>query len=428
MDAVPSPISWSRPATPPSRRGALGLLAALALAGRLHAAEAPPSSGKPDLETSWFFLPALSWDTDDGVGAGGRLDILVRDPDRLDQPYRTGWTVQGYAAVSGFQSHRIRVDRLDLGAAGLTRLTAALTWRQWKHDAYYGLGNGTIRPRMDGDDNDRWRYALYQPQASVLARRHVSAGSAWSFYGEVHPRYTVVETWGEDTLLAQEDPYGMDGGLAFQVAAGVLVDTRRTELVPHRGFLLEAGGRVIPAWSASPFGGPLLSVRGYRRVLGWGCELCGVVLAGRITGEWLLGDVPFYEMTQWGGYSASSSFGGSDTVRGAMFNRWRAPGKAVAGAEVRVLPFEIRILRHPVSLEFAPFVDVGSTWGAGDDASTPPPDLPVHPAAGLGGRLIVDRSFVNRLDIGWAYDPVEGAEGWDELGTLGVYAVFDYPF
>jgi len=51
--------------------------------------------------------------------------------------------------------------------------------------------------------------------------------------------------------------------------------------------------------------------------------------------EQMWGAVPFYELVHWGGMEPTAGFGGSQTLRGARFGRWRARDKAVLNTELR---------------------------------------------------------------------------------------------
>ena len=66
---------------------------------------------------------------------------------------------------------------------------------------------------------------------------------------------------------------------------------------------------------------------------------------------------------------------------------------------------------------------------AGDEATAPAPQWPLHPAAGLGLRLVYDETFVGRVDVGAGLDPVLEADGTvTQEPTLGFYLVFDHTF
>ena len=374
-------------------------------------------------------MPIGSFDTDDGLGFGGRAEINWRQPGV--EPYKAALMAQGFATFRGYQNHELRWDQLELGPRGRDRLMVYGAWRQWLNDGYWGIGNGTTRELDFAGDYEaedprrkRYRYTLKQPFVHATLQHELGAGSPWSVYGAVNPKYSVIETY-EGSLLAEQQPYGMAGGLAIQAMAGIIHDTRQPEIAPRAGHVLELGGRLSPALQgeAGGFAGVLASARGYRPLGG------RMVLAGRVMGEMLWGDVPFYEMVHWSGLRPIQGVGGSRTVRGMSFGRFRAPGKAVANAELRIHAASWTLLGRSFDVELAPFTDAATVFGAGPDATAEAPGLPVHPAAGVGVGAIFDRAFVGRIDLGWALDPVTHADGSiTQEPTLGLYMAFDHAF
>ena len=380
-------------------------------------------------ETTWYAVPNVAYDSDDGLGFGARFEHARLDP--ALSPYRRAWVVHAFASLRGYQHHRLRYDRLGLGRDGRQRLTVSLAWRQWQNDGYWGVGNGTLREEaftgaLDEDDpgRKRYRYQLYQPFAQVTLRRQVTEGGPLFTYLALNPKLSVIRTY-EGSLLAEQGPYGLEGGFVPQVLFGVQHDTRVPEVAPAGGALLEAGGRLAP-WGtgeAGGFGGLFISARGFAALGG-----PRLVLAGRLMAEALWGTVPFYEMVHWGGATPVQGFGGFETLRGVSFGRWRAPGKAIANSELRARVIDGAVGGTRLGLELAPFVDVGAVFFAGDQATAPAPDRPLHPAAGVGARLVMDETFVGRVDLGWGLDPVQTEGGVEEEATLGIYVVFDHPF
>jgi hypothetical protein len=398
-----------------------GLLACLVL-GR---APAHADDGR-FADLSGYLVPISSFDTDDGLGGGLRLELAHRPEG--SEPFQSLLVFQSFVSLRGYQQHKLRWDRRGLGRNGDSRLFVHLEWRQWLNDGYWGIGNGTTRElnstelsALDAEDPDRkrYRYTLFQPFAHVGWSSGLGH-SPWSVYGAVQPRYSRVETYA-GSLLAEEQPFGMAGGFALQLMGGVIFDQREPEIAPRRGWMLEMGGRMVPDLDgeAGGFGGPIGVLRHFQPV---GDRM---VWAHRWMGEYLLGSVPFYEMVHWGGFMPVPGFGGAMTLRGLSLGRWRAPGKAILNSELRVDLVQYPVgSKHHLRLELAPFVDLGTVFGAGEQA----PSNPIHPAAGVGFRVIMDETFVGRLDLGLGYDPVEGLSSVREQLSPGMYIFFDHPY
>jgi hypothetical protein len=405
----------------------LALVAALLLGGAPanaseelagDAEEETPSAtetGKP--RTRWFAMPVCSFDTDDGFGYGARAELAFDATGYT--PYKSAYVLQVFFANSGFQNHRFRYDRTGLGRDGRLRLTVHVAWRQWKNDGFWGIGNLTLRdPHAH---RKRYRYSLFQPFLHVTMRARL--GGLWRLFGSLNAKWSRVKTY-DGSLLSEHRPFGTDGGPAAIFSAGILLDTREPEITPRRGVLAELSARVAAPLPEQEgiFGGPFASLRGY---LSLGSR---VVLAGRIMSEWLFGKIPFYEMVHWGGAMPVAGFGGDLTLRGISFGRWRAPGKAILNAELRVDVGSHSFFGRSMRWLVVPYADAGMVYG-GEDTPGPTGGPPIHPAAGIGGRLVFDEAFVGRLDAGFGLDPFVGKDGETrrEL-TLGLYVVFEHTF
>jgi len=377
--------------------------------------------------TRWYAIPNVAFDTDDGMGFGARGEVAFDGP--ACTPYCSAWVLHLFATTRGYHHHRLRWDRTGLGPGGRLRLTAHLAWRQWLNDGYWGLGNGTARERAyvgswDRDDprRRRYRYTLLQPFLHLTLRALL--GGPWSAFGSLNLKYSVVRTY-DGSLLAEQRPYGMKGGLGALASAGVLYDTRQPELTPRRGVLAELSARGTPPLpeGAGAFGGAFASVRAFH-ALG-----DRVVLAWRLMAEQLWGQLPFYEMVHWGGSVPVAGVGGFETLRGVSFGRWRAPGKAIFNSELRVDVARHTLAGAPMRWQLVPYVDAGAVFGGDHGDSLQVEHSPIHPAAGLGVRAVYQEAFVGRVDTGFGLDPVVEPDGdVTPEATWGLYVVFDHTF
>ncbi len=375
----------------------------------------------------WYAVPNVGFDTDDGLGFGARGELAVTAPGH--DPYKMAFVLHIFATLRGYHHHRFRFDRTGLGPGGRLRVTTHVAWRQWLNDGYWGIGNGTTRERAYtesfGEDDvrrKRYRYTLFQPFIHVTLRARMT--SRWSLFAAVNAKYSIIETY-EGSLLAEHQPYGMDGGMTILLSGGFIYDSRQPEVDPKSGVFAEVSGRTagpLPG-GAGAFGGVFASLRGYWSVAPW------CVLAGRVMGEMLFGQIPFYEMVHWGGSVPVMGFGGFETIRGISFGRWHAPGKAIVNAEARFYVLSHTIFKRPMVWQIALLADAGIVWGAGDDATAGAAELPLHPAGGLGIRVIFEETFVGRIDAGVGVDPVTEEDGSiTHEPTFGIYFMFDHAF
>lgn len=396
----------------------------LALAATELRAEEPPPESKP---LSGYIMPTVGFDTDDGLGFGFRAELQWNDPEL--SPYRQAVVLSSFTTLRGYHQYYGRYDRLGLGPQGQLRLRVTGGFRQWTNDQYYGIGQGVPREQaylQDFDAEDprrkRYRYVLRQPYVRAQAR--------WQRPDGVQPYVAMAGRWSTvtayaDSLLQEHQPHGMDGGWTLQVIGGVLWDTRDHEQNTRSGFLLEVSGRWAPPLpgGAGHFGGPLLSARGFVPL---GDR---VVLGSRVTGEWLFGDIPFYEQVQWGGAQPIVGYGGYSSLRGLKYGRYRSPGKAVWNNEARIDVLRHTLLKRSMVWQVVPFVDVGTVWGADSVSAPAAGTVPVDLALGVGLHPVFDGAFVGRMDVGFGRDPVQQDDGSiDWQWSPGVYLTFEQLF
>ena len=410
------------PAPPPERTR--GGKAPLHERGRASPLKTTPS------KRGWYVVPNIAFDTDDGFGMGVRGELALKEPGY--RPYRTAYVAHFFFTLRGYHHHRLRFDRTGIGKNKTFRLTAHLAWRQWLNDGYWGIGNDTTRERRyvgsfedDAPERKRYRYTLLQPFGHLTLRARL--WRRWSTFASLNAKYSIVDTY-EQSLLAAQRPFGIDGGLGLVVSTGIIYDSREPEVNPTSGVYFELGGRLSGPprpFGAGTFGGVFAVLRSYLSLSSW------LVIASRAMGEILFGQIPFFEMVHWGGATPVAGFGGFATLRGISFGRWRAPGKAIFNLEARFKVLGHKVRGKQLEWQVALFGDAGIVFAAGDRTTQqgPEPDFPLHPAAGVGFRLIYENVFVGRIDAGLGLDPiVEPAGSTTNDTTFGFYVVFDHAF
>ena len=378
---------------------------------------APASEAEPaERRFTWVAIPNFGYDVDDGFGAGARAELDWYAPGH--DPYQLAFVTQAYLTTNGYHHHRVRFDAPGLGQHHRLRLAGHFAYRQWLNDGYWGMGNDTVLSRERLDDPDgasAYRYTLIQPFGRLTLRGEL--GGPWAWFTFLAGRWSSVEAV-EGSLLEAESPGGMDGGWGIQPGVGLLFDTREPELTPNEGLLVELAARGMPRLPGADgeWGAVFLSVRGFATL---GPK---VVLASRVMGEAMFGEVPFYDLNSWGGLVPTMGFGGADSIRGVNFGRWRDVNKVAVNNELRIDVFTHSVLKREIRWQVVPFVDAGMVWG-----TEPLGDWPVHPGVGLGLHPIVSDTFVGRFDVAAGLDRLEEGDGsTTTIPVLGVYVVFEH--
>ncbi len=386
----------------------------------LPAVTAAAPTAEPDAEQAakptrssklrWYVVPSVGFNTDDGLGFGVRGEVQKPDPEVT--PYSVGLVLDAFVTLRGFHHHRFSADLVGLGPKRTLRLTINVAYRQWQNDGYWGIGNGTTLERAfvgsfdrEDDRRRRYRYFLQQPFGSVSLR--FGHGRAVGGFVNLRVQYTRVRAY-EGSLLAEHRPPGMESGFEAELAGGFIIDTREPEPAPTRGVFAELSLRASPDLSGhgTTYVAPFASLRSFHSV-----APDRVVLAWRVMGEWLLGNPAFYEMARWGGATPVLGFGGFETLRGASFGRWRAPGRAIANVELRLDVIRHRLFKQSIAWQLVPHADLGVVWGAGELATAHSPDVPLHPSTGLGLHILFAEAFLGRLDVSVGPDRVTEPDG-----------------
>jgi outer membrane protein assembly factor BamA len=194
------------------------------------------------------------------------------------------------------------------------------------------------------------------------------------------------------SLLEAEHPPGTDGGDELDYGFGVLLDRRDKEVVPTRGYLLEAATR----GSVAGVGSGHSYIGGTARALGFVPIGSRVVLGARIEGDILTAGTPLFELSRFGGVDPVEGVGGERSVRGLPKARFIGRAKALASAELRVKMLDARLLERIVSFGLVAFLDTGRVWQLqGNDGNF----FDFHSGAGGGLRLYKDE-FLIRFDVG----------------------------
>ena len=276
---------------------------------------------------------------------------------------------------------------------------------------YFGQGDGGQGTGVDPDDDhaDRMHRTRYFGRAEVTRtlRAHLAlAGAA----GITHYRYQGS---------ADDDQFHADFGdapLSGTDATGrvsLIFDTRRNELVPRNGVLLEAGLYAGSGKYETRSGGtPSFSGSGYTGVYahlrGWVAPLRTTVLSGRVAVRSLSKNAPLdarYVLPGW--EREVTVLGGADSHRGLIRGRYVGRGLFLSSFDLRHTLIDVGDYG---SINVLAFLDAGRVDDGAAKLSLS--HLKVGGGGGLGIKVI--RSAL--LSINFAFGPdgftFSMANGW----------------
>jgi len=263
---------------------------------------------------------------------------------------------------------------------------------------FYGVGNDVRVPSSTVAARDF--YTRLHPQLMVMSRW--ALGEGWSALGGLE--YIFNQTsFSPGSTAAMEvpaiDPYAADAQSIVRLKTGLWYDSRDNELAPNSGMLNSFEIRISPRLGdAVPYSYEQLDL-----ALRWYTHVSHRnVLAMRVVGDWLVGDVPFYELSR---YEDTSAIGGGSAVRGVPAYTFYGKVKLFGNVEMRTDVTSFRAIGRQFKLGVASFVDAGRLWsGTEMDGNV------VHWGVGGGLRLQQGRAFLVRGDVAWSPDarPVAG--------------------
>jgi hypothetical protein len=362
-------------------------------------------------------LPAFAYNRNEKYWIGALMPVLrsnandeIQDifaPQYLHNQY-VGETVSlnyyGYPSDTetyhAVASYATKIERdFDLSyknvAAGGGRYIVAgeVNWFKNAFRRFFGIGNSA-------PESDETNYTSREAVVQLTAGINLTLDFALLLterYHDVRVEQGAVTSLPQ-TKSAFPNLIGINGAQIVGHKLSLRYDTRDKQLVPTQGSYVNLSAEFNQnlktqeenQWWRITFDARHLHPHGP-----------GLVFVTRVFMDTNIGPgVPFYELP---------TLGGETTLRGFGQGRFIDNNALLVNFEERIPVFEKRIFDHSISLEAAPFIDVGRVF---ENFSTN--DVQVNPGVGL--RMLARPNVVGRLDIGYGRD---GAN---------VFVGLDYPF
>jgi len=383
---------------------------------------APPDATHPDDEAAhneFNLVPVAGGSTDLGFGGGyfaGWARVKKGAVPYLWNIDSSGLITFKYSQRGGFTVPyqdlyaRLTIPRL-FGSPLRLEIRPSYTWESID---YFGMGNASSRKAVD--DNPNPEYSKYQrghPQFDVDVRTRLRDHLAVRFgFRYIHDFIRVAS----DSQLAEDQRSGsaevkrlIGDTRSHSVALfkyGLQWDTRDNETSSHSGMFDTVDVKLSPGRTQEfpyRYGEATVNLRGFVPL-----GTPRITLAVRVVGDWMFGNVPFYELAR---FDDTFALGGTTGVRGVPAQRYYGKLKAFGNAELRLEVATFRALGKALTLGVVPFFDAGRLWA---DAERHPEldgrGVGLKYGAGGGLRVQSGTSFVIRLDVAGSPDatPVSG--------------------
>lgn len=370
--------------------------------------------------SSWRFagLPLVGYNVERGLGGGAYLAVFKkRDLDEGERGVSYNFSLNTILlwTVKGYQNHRLIFDVPYLNKDGLRLQT---TLRYEKQDDAWHSGVGSPITLLDSQlESGAYLHgltsiwfvsSLTQPLARIHPALAVTLGL---MLRDVETSVTP------QSILAEESPLGMNGGLLSQLQGSVSWDTRDRDPDTHKGLWVEASVRgshpnLLSKWSYLGFN---LTYRHYLPLL----NSPQLIYAHRFGYDEQLGDPPYFQRNIMGG-TQWVELGGNSVLRSYKFGRFRPLRSLYWSQELRARIARFNVIGRSLDILFTPLVDIGYFSGREESESVTkfnfasfPPSDPIGNviasdwiwgSAGGGLRFVYDEGIVIRADVMWAYE------------------------
>jgi hypothetical protein len=295
-------------------------------------------------------IPIAGGDSDVGIGVGEVGDWARLQPGtglyrwRLESQAFITFKLRDGDLIVPFQDYSLLLSERNWGAEKRWTFDIRGAFTDESTLKFYGIGNASPLPAADLGTRQS-EYGRMHPTLSIETRRALAQG-LYLFFGSVYTHnWLSVPAGGTLATLHDSGPEEQRAMLGSFTSHGVELlevgleyDSRDNEIVTRSGAFHSLQVRYSPrAGNTLPYAYEQinLTMRAYATPIPrW------LTLSGRLVGDVLLGDPPFYELAR---FNQTPAIGGVNAVRGVPAQRYYGKVKLFGNFEARseLLPFRI---------------------------------------------------------------------------------------
>ena len=396
-------------------------------------------------------VPALAYDSDFGLMAGGFLDISYYGGLYPNYKHRLCLEALTYSKHASFYMFHYDSKYLIPGVRTSAKVFFDNNPLYW----FYGYNGAVHDYDRDLNCNHDNGIAYYSYDRKFLNTRLEFEGgfsshldwtakfSYWHYWiRELNwegydPDNTLFREYRQMGLIEDSEAHGGD---VMEFVAGLKYDTRDIESTPTRGIYADLNVSFAP--DIFETGNDHLKLAAhFRQYISLGSEKC--VLAYNMAYQGTFAGHPaFYTQPYIIYFKPSDGLGGSTTLRGILYNRVVGSDYLWGNFELRTRALDMNLLGRRVFGVITPFMDAGMILEpfrfekqaeqlairdnvAATDYDTYRSSLldkarELHMSAGISAQLVIDYNFIPTVAFGIPFDKRDG--------DYGLYMTLDYIF
>ncbi len=311
------------------------------------------SSEDERVGTSVAFVPAIGFNSDSGVSVGG----LVQRADYGDgttEPFNNFTKIRSLFSTKG--RFILKID-FDVTKTFNSDIRSQFFFEALKFDegVFTGIGNNTSFTRTEFDD-DIFFFDERRIQLKYLARKRFTQLGERGFvdvFGSAQIAFSDPKSLKPETVFAQRQPPGAEGGWINWLGLGFIVDSRDSEFNPTTGYFIQAETSLADGFFGSDFNFGLfeIDIRSFKGIVP------NLVFAQRLQIEHVTGDAPFWEL---------ADLGNDESLRGFIEDRFIGDSSISTINELRAWLFDVDVFGVDLKIGSQLFLDAGRIYSNND--------------------------------------------------------------
>ncbi|MEQ8524602.1 BamA/TamA family outer membrane protein [Gracilimonas sp.] len=338
--------------------------------------------------TEFAFLPALAYDSDLGLIAGG-IASHYKYRDGM-KPFYSFLNFYGIATTRGLISVFLEYDKPYIFDSD-QRFYSEIFMSRFSGNQYYGIGNYNELPDVLLDSTDYYLYNSFSAGFDFMLRKPLvkkNQGPQLDIYGKITYEYETPYNNKDSQLIIDDQPAGVNGSHITAIGTGIVWEGRDQEFQPSTGTYLKAGIEVGNKVIGSDYNYLLLETdaRAYTSFH----LLKKITFANRLFFQHSSGELPYWQLPD---------LGGAELMRGYPEYRFRDENAILLNSELRTWLFEF----PTISSRFGGtlFTDIGRTFPNGESIETIINDLKYTYGFGINASFFT-ADFILRADVGFS--------------------------